>query len=774
MRSLSGKCWTFADLEAAAFGIASRLHAGAYGKRYGIVMANGPLLTLTILGASCAGTAVPLNPVYQRDEFVRYFQRLNVSCVVIDCDRPEAESAALSLSIPVIQITGDERGDFGLKLHEPNPDDTALVLMTSGSTGEPKLVPLTHRNLCVSAQQVAESVGLSESDVCLSMWELHHIGGLVDLLLAPIISGGLIISTSGFESSLFFRCLHEFRPTWFQAVPTALHDMISVRRKDRLDMKNHSLRFLRSVAAKLPENVQLELEEVFGVPIIQTFGMTEAGPLITSTRLPPATRKHGSVGTTCGNEIRVFGGSGEELPRGQSGEIAIRGHNVFSGYEGEDEENRARFRDGWFLTGDLGWLDEDGYLFLAGRSKQLINRGGEKINPLEVEAVLMSHPSVADAAAFAVEHRTLGEDVAAAVILKQGTNCQAADLKAHASKRLAAFKVPQQILFLDTFPLTGIGKLDRPALTRIATKLHIAPTATAEIDATALELAEIWAREMSLESIGIDENFFVAGGDSLMGVRLLLEVEKWLGVPLPPELMMEISTVRDMVEKLRMHGLQDRNMPSETVSPLVHEMQMVMAAGRLPTMEGALTLKVHPDQHDQDDTPPLCWCFNSPDAEMTRLLEGWNSRTRIIGLYSGSRGRNKELVAEVAEHYFEVIMKLHAGRPFFLGGNCRGGRVIADLLARLLEAGVAPLGVVFMEYPPAELNVKKVPHLVLFGENSIVAEEKQKKWIKFAKKSKGTVRVEKIQGSHREFFRPENVKSIQQAVQRFIQTIPQS
>lgn len=771
MRSVTGESWTFGDMAHAAFGIAEKLRAHSVRPRYGIVMANGPLFTLSILGATCAGTAVPLNPAYQRDEFIRYFRRLRASCVLVDCHRPEAESAAQELSIPVIRITGTECGDFTKTGNDPDPNQTALVLMTSGSTGEPKLVPLSHRNLCVSAAQVAESVGLTESDVCLSMWELHHIGGLVDLLLAPIISGGSIIATPGFNTALFFRCLREFQPTWFQAVPTALHDMMSAWKKYEMPTPDHSLRFLRSVAAKLPENLQVQLEDAFHVPVIQTFGMTEAGPLITSTRLPPAVSKRGSVGTSCGNEIRVLGGSGRELPAGEQGEIAIRGENVFAGYEGEDEENRARFRNGWFLTGDLGFLDEDGHLYLTGRSKQLINRGGEKINPLEVESTLSEHPQVAEAAAFAVEHRSLGEDVAAAVVLKPGATCTAADLKSFVMERLASFKVPHQILFLDRLPLTGIGKLNRPELANIAKASQNQPASHAQANAIERRLSKIWAKEMNLDSIGIDEKFFVAGGDSLVGVRVLVAVEKWLGNPLPPELITGFSTIRDMARDIESHLAHEKQIPRAGLAPLIRDIHMVMAVGRLPTMKGFPTLKIHPDHNDQEEAPPLFWCFNMPDSEMSSLLNVWDHKSRIIGMFSGTRGKGVSFVPEIAAYYCEVITKQRAGRPFYLGGNCRGGRVVECMLEIFGKSGASPLAMIMMERAPKDMAIKKIPHLLLFGENSIVAAEKRDKWMKFSKKSKGTVRIEALKGGHGEFFNPENVDTLKSNLHHFLETI---
>jgi oxalate---CoA ligase len=787
MVSAQSESWTFGEIQEKVRLIASHLRSksgqgsypslrklakflnyksvrGSTGGRYAIVMDNGPQLTLTILGAACAGTAMPLNPIYQVVEFRTYLKRLGANCLVVDKEHPLAEMAARDLSIPVIRVSEIKTRYPAHESILPKEDDIALILMTSGSTGQPKLVPLSHRNLCVSASQVAKSVDLSESDICLSMWELHHIGGLVDLLLAPLISGGAIISTKGFDSTLFFRLLEEYSPTWFQAVPTTLHEICSMAKRQDIETRNHQLRFLRSVAAKLPENLQADLEEKFAVPVIQTFGMTEAGPLITSTGFSPASRKPGSVGSSCGSEIRILDSKDETLPAGLTGEVAIRGDNVFAGYEDEEEENKNRFKNGWFLTGDLGWLDEAGNLFLAGRSKQLINRGGEKINPLEVEDVMKRHFSVEDAAAFAVEHRTLGEDIAVAVIRKPGTLCTENELKSFVSEHLAAFKVPQRVLFMEAFPLTGIGKLDRPALARMAAELHNAGMSQ-PADEVEQKLAEIWAREMDLESIGMDENFFVAGGDSLMGVRVLLEVEKWLGEPLPDEFMTEINTIRNMAQKLRCYRSERTDEAVEAVSPLVREIRIVMSSGRIPTIQGAPTLKASRRHSDTGDEPPLYWCFNSPDKEMGRLLEIWSETTSLIGLYSVSTLE----VKPVADHYFELIKERRNGRPFFIGGNCRGAWVVEQLMMRFEESNIMPAGVVLMEHVSEAVEKMNIPLLYLVGqEKSRVTKKEREQAQQIARSSGGLVEVSEIRGRHGQFFRPENVESVHAALQKFI------
>lgn len=776
MRTPGGETWTFRELRASALGIATRLRAEADGSRFAIVMPNGSALTLGILGATLAGTAMPLDPAHPREAFRAYLERLAATGLLVDGAQPAAEAAAAELSIPVIRFAnGGQRDAVGAEF-TASDDDIALVLMTSGSTGRPKLVPLSHRNLCVSAAEVAESIALRDTDVCLSMWELHHIGGLVDLLLAPIVSGGTILCTPGFDAASFFALLREHRPTWFQAVPTALHEIVARARRGEHDLGGHSLRLIRSVAARLPESLRADVEDLFGVPVVQTYGMTEAGPLITSTRLPPASPRQGSVGPSCGTAIRIVGGDGQELPVGEMGEIAIRGDNVFAGYEDDPEENQARFAEGWFLTGDLGRLDTGGHLFLAGRSKQLINRGGETINPAEVEDALRRHDAVHDAVAFPVEHRTLGEDVAAAVVLVPGRTCSPSELEALAAEHLAAFKVPKRLLFVDALPLTAIGKPDRPELARMAAKQppDATPIASAADDLER-ELAAIWARELEIEAIAPDENFFAAGGDSLVGVRLLAAVEAWRGSPLPDALLFEISTVRQMAAQLRADGMgatsdeQVAGAAGELDSDLVRRIRRVMSAGQVPPMKGWPTVKAPAhEEGGADETPPLYWCFNAPDLEMSALLGVWSGPDTILGLYSGEDG-GPETNASIAEHYCDVIRRRTGDRPFYLGGNCRGARVAERMLLSLRNAGTPPRGAILMEYGSDAVATMDLPILFLFGESSRVPKKEQMRFRSMARKRRSFVQVANMRGSHGHFFDPENVESLHGRIRDFLE-----
>jgi len=338
------------------------------------------------------------------------------------------------------------------------------VLHTSGTTSRPKMVPLSHRNLTTSARNVRESLALEADDRGLVIMPLFHIHGLVAALLAPLAAGGEVCCSPGFNALKFFSWFAEVCPTWYTGVPT-MHQAILLRAtKNPEALRDHRLRFIRSSSSALPLTVIAELERVFRVPVIEAYGMTEAAHQMASNPLPPTPRKPGSVGLPAGPEIRVVDPTGNTVPPGIPGEIVIRGLNVMGEYENNPKANAEAFYDGWFRTGDQGVVDADGYLSLTGRLKEIINRGGEKISPREVDEVIMTHPAVHQCVTFAMPHEMLGEEVAAAVVLRQGAEATDQELRRFAAERLADFKVPRKILFLSEIPMGATGKLQRIGL----------------------------------------------------------------------------------------------------------------------------------------------------------------------------------------------------------------------------------------------------------------------------------------------------------------------
>jgi acyl-CoA synthetase (AMP-forming)/AMP-acid ligase II len=279
-------------------------------------------------------------------------------------------------------------------------------------------------------------------------------------LLAPLSAGASAVCTPGFDAFKFHRWLDELRPTYYTAVPT-MHQMVLARSPQP---RRTSLRFVRSSSASLPRPVFHGLADLFGVPVIESYGMTEASHQMTCNPLPPGVVKPGSVGFATGIELAILDPASNELPPGDRGEVAIRGATVVDGYENNDAANQAAFTAGWFRTGDEGMLDDEGYLFLTGRLKEQINRGGEKISPLEIDELLLRHPAIAEAVTFAIPHDTLGEEVGAAVVLADGQEVTDRELQTYLRARLAAFKVPKQIVFVAEIPKGATGKIQRIGL----------------------------------------------------------------------------------------------------------------------------------------------------------------------------------------------------------------------------------------------------------------------------------------------------------------------
>ena len=448
--------------------------------RVAIVLDNGPEAAAAFLSIGACATAAPLNPGYRADEFEFYLTDLKAKALVVARGKESpAVAVADRLGVPVARLVprpGEGAGSFVLELsggsaserpvRPASPDDIALVLHTSGTTSRPKMVPLSHRNVCASAENVRASLVLDAGDRGLCILPLFHIHGLIAALLAPLAAGGEVCCSPGFNALKFFSWMAEVRPTWYTGVPT-MHQAILARASKNAEVVSSSrLRFIRSSSSSLPPTVLEQLESVFGVPVIEAYGMTEAAHQMASNPLPPSRRKPGTVGISAGPDIRVMDERGEPAPAGTAGEIVIRGENVMTEYERHPEANAAAFVRGWFRTGDQGAFDADGYLTITGRLKEIINRGGEKISPREVDEIIMEHPAVHQCVTFAVPHDMLGEDVAAAVVLREGASASDAELRRFAAQRLADFKVPRKILILPEIPTGATGKLQRIGLAK--------------------------------------------------------------------------------------------------------------------------------------------------------------------------------------------------------------------------------------------------------------------------------------------------------------------
>ena len=470
---------TYAELRRQVRDVAESL-AGlgiARGDRVGIALPNGLPVIVTFLAAAEAGTAAPLNPAYREEEFKFYLDDTNAKVLLLPPDGADEARKAAGSKVPVasVAMANGKVTIVGASNRAPvappaagEHDEPALILHTSGSTGRPKRVPLAHANLRISAANVARTYALGPTDVSLCVMPLFHVHGLVASTLATLSTGGTVVVPAKFTPLSFWRIARDYGATWYSAVPT-IHQLL-LARADRAARPAGAdrLRFIRSCSASLPPQVMHELEAAFGAPVLEAYGMTEAAHQMASNPLPPAARKPGSVGAGTGVHISVMDDTGRHLPVGERGEVVIKGPNVITGYESNPEANATSFVDGWFRTGDQGVLDAEGYLTLVGRLKELINRGGEKISPREIDEVLLGHPAVAEAVCFGVPHPTWGEEVAAAVVLREATS--ESDLMAYCKDRLAEFKRPKQIHITETIPRTATGKIQRRLVAQAFTK----------------------------------------------------------------------------------------------------------------------------------------------------------------------------------------------------------------------------------------------------------------------------------------------------------------
>ena len=443
--------------------------------RAAIVLPNGPLMASSFLSISSYMSAAPLNPSYKREEFEFYLDDLKPKFLLVE---PNSKSlaviAAKNLNIPVFEMKISDNQPFGTfelfdketDYKNPNDYDEALVLHTSGTTSRPKIVPLSNLNIFTSAVNISKSLKLTADDHCLNIMPLFHIHGLIAVLSASAKVGASVCASNGFNALKFLDLAETQNITWYSGVPT-MHQAILLRAQKNSDKaKKLNLRFIRSSSASLPPAIFEQLNDIFQTPVIEAYGMTEATHQMASNPLPPAIQKPGLVGMPAGPEICIMNDKNEKLPQGEIGEICIKGDNVTNGYENNPEANKQSFVNDWFRTGDEGFFDEDGYLKISGRLKEIINKGGEKISPLEVDNILMDFPPIDQALCFGYKDKMLGEDIAVAIKLKENKSCTEDDIKSYANEKLAKFKIPKKIFIVEDIPKGATGKLQRIGLAK--------------------------------------------------------------------------------------------------------------------------------------------------------------------------------------------------------------------------------------------------------------------------------------------------------------------
>lgn len=537
---------SYAGLWRQASDLAAALHALGVtaASPVALVLPNGPEMASAFLGTAMCARCLPLNPACQAAELRFGLQDLRAEVLVVRAGEPgPAVAVARELGVAVLELEWDAASPAGRFVIvdaptgrvpapcRPGERDIALVLHTSGTTARPKTVPLSQANLLASAHAIARHLALTPRDRCLNVMPLFHIHGLVGALLATLAAGASIVCTPGFDADAFFGWAGEFDASWYTAVPTIHQSVVGHGARYRQQAPAHRFRVVRSSSAALPPTLYTQLRELTGAPVVEAYGMTEASHQMACNPLPPGICKPGSVGVASGAEIAVMDEHGRLLGPDVAGEIVIRGPGVFAGYGGHVEADTRAFTNGWFRTGDLGRLDSDGYLFIAGRLKEIVNRGGEKISPREIDEALLEHRAVAQAVAFPVPHPTLGEDLAAAVVLHDAAAADEAALRAFLLERLAHFKLPSTIVVVDAIPKGPTGKISRAGLHQsFAGRLS-----TAHVGArTELERAieAIFRVVLGAADLGVDDNFFAVGGDSLKATQIVARINAAQGVGL--------------------------------------------------------------------------------------------------------------------------------------------------------------------------------------------------------------------------------------------------
>jgi oxalate---CoA ligase len=553
---------TYRDLRKQALLVIKTLTAMGFGRndRIAVIMPAGPETAVLGIAVMAGFTHAPLNPQYTEPEFLAVLSRLKVKVVIVQKDsETAARAAASSRNIPLIEITpspdqagtftfGTDMADEGNDGVFAQPDDTALVLLTSGTTSLPKIVPLTQKQISKSVGILRSQLHHTDRDKSLHIVPHFHLLGILGTLLAPLSEGGTVICTRNFIAPDFLSLLKNSRPTFYCAGPSHHQAILHELKKVPLhELNNHSLRYIRSVSAPLPAPVRKELGTLLGVPIIENYAMTES-PNITINMA----EKEGSVGIPVIESLVILDADGTRLGSFQNGEVTIQGEVVFSGYEDTPEENASAFINGWFRTGDVGYLDDEGYLYLTGRKKELINKGGEKISPVEIDQVLMTHPAVHQAMAFRIDDEVLGEDIAAMVVVGD-QNTSEEELRRFLLDRLIPFKVPRRIYVVDEIPKGPTGKLQRFIGTERYNNGTFEDTQTPgitnepcspEVSLNQEKLIRIWKDVLDIESLSPDDDFFRCGGNSLTAIELLVKMQRAFLLTIEPDTIYRYPTIR--------------------------------------------------------------------------------------------------------------------------------------------------------------------------------------------------------------------------------------
>jgi oxalate---CoA ligase len=631
---------------------------------------------------------VPINPALTPHEVVEFAEVSGLDAIVIPrWLESEARSAVLEQEITVLEAVRAPDGTLQLELltdaaGAPMPlrpvvdSDVALLLRSSGTTGAPKLIPVTHGNLAAMAGKLGSDFwfALTADDRAACTLPLYYAAGLKTSLFVPLMLGAGVAFPPENQVFDLAEWVDALAPTYLSVAPGALHGMLQRMRASSRQFDGSSLRFVMCGASYLPEETRLAAQSMLGVPVLEFYGLSEAG-IMAANPVPPGQAKPGTVGLPAPKELLVVDQNRQPVPQGAVGEVMISGPTLMAGYLATDNTDAGELKDGWLLTGDLGRLDEDGYLTIEGRLKEVINRGGEKVLPYEVEKAILQHPAVLEAAAFGVPHPRLGESVAAAVVLKPERTVAEHELREFLAARLAAFKLPRRLCYLSSLPRGSSGKVLRASLSEdyATSAREFVPPETDNF--LQLELLELWKRLLGTPDIGLDDDFFDKGGDSLLATELLMDVEALTGKPYPQS---ELSTltVRRMAEVFSSGLADERDL-----------MTQVKQGSGIPLF-----------LYHGDYVTRGIWA-----QKLAALMLGDHPVFLLHSYADWFVGSSVEAIARV---YLQEVLGAARGSPVFIAGYCNGGMVAWHLAHLLRRAGVEVVELLLIE--TISLNARPV------------------------------------------------------------------
>lgn len=696
----NGKSLTYGQLVQATAFIRTHLAQRGMGEdsRVALMMPPGITMAATTLSMMSCVILVPLNPDNTPDELSYLFTKHAIRLLVTLDDYPVADDLLVEHKIERLSLAPDYLWQLPETRPEPWIADTqsaALVLHTSGSTAKPKSVCLTHGQLLASAKNLCRSLALTPEDTCLSVMPPFHVGAIVDLLLAPLLAKGAVIVAPDPKPDTFWKLAHELKPTWYQGVPTMLQAIVDTA--DQFAPPSEiPLRFIRAVSAYLPKRLEQGLKALFALPIVQIYGMTEAAGVITSN--PLTMQKEGSVGIPVGPKIKVVVNH-QEVGANTPGEILIRGDSIIQAYDENDEINDNSFLDGWFKTGDEGYFDEEGYFFLTGRIKEIINQGGEKISPLEIDQCVLNYGGVKQAASFSLPHETLGEEVALAVVT-QGRALDVDGLRDHLKRHLSDFKCPRRIYQLEQLPMAKGGKLKRHELADLVQAKQLLPLTQKSLPTTALGklvLSE-WQKVIKQKEIYNEDDFFDLGGDSLSAATLMAAMEQRFEVQIPTYELLDHPTLGQFIQRMESLIGHESSAPIQTTDSTSTGVMSSPLGGRLEydlqkIVEGWGGERQRPEAlivgfHTQGTLPPLYWCCQGRD-ELLPLVELMGVERPIYAMRSLSQlvKRPQRDNPALAARYVDEILQLQPEGPYYVGGFSEGGRIAHHIADRLEALG---------------------------------------------------------------------------------------